>query len=85
MADTPGGSEPADIGTAETTTTLGEDLLPAAEEEAGEERGANSSPGTGEMGKKIFGKAITIGSKKKKINWYSTIGNNKRLEALKHI
>ena len=45
MADTPGGSEPADIGTAETTTTLGEDLVPAAEEEAGEERGANSSPG----------------------------------------
>ncbi len=54
MADTPGGSEPADIGTAETTTTLGEDLLPAAEEEAGEERGANSSPGTGEIGKIIW-------------------------------
>lgn len=55
MAETPGGSEPADIGTAETTTTLGEDLLPAAEEEAGEERGANSSPGKWEIGEKIFG------------------------------
>ncbi len=51
MADTPGGSDPADMGTAETTTTLGEDLLPAAEEEAGEERGANSSPGSGKLGK----------------------------------
>ncbi len=44
MAETPGGREPADMGTAETTTTLGEDLAGPEVEATDPERGANSSP-----------------------------------------